>query len=53
MSFFAFDSYKLPRSSSYIDPIYRGVAVRVEDDHDDEERRGGGGGRGWEFRLGR
>jgi RNA polymerase I-specific transcription initiation factor RRN3 len=40
MSFFPFDPYKLPRSSSYIEPIYRewaSVAVGVDDDDDDEE----------------
>src|SRR5258708_4553731 len=40
MSFFPFDPYKLPRSSSYIEPIYRewaSVAVGVGDDDDDEE----------------
>jgi RNA polymerase I-specific transcription initiation factor RRN3 len=40
MSFFPFDPYKLPRSSSYIDPIYRewaSVAVGVEDDDDDDD----------------
>ncbi|KAI9457001.1 RNA polymerase I-specific transcription initiation factor RRN3 [Lactarius psammicola] len=45
MSFFPFDPYKLPRSSSYIEPIYRewtSVAVGVdeeeeEDDDSDEE----------------
>ena len=38
MSFFPFDPYKLPRSSSYIEPIYRewaSVAVGVDDDDDD------------------
>ena len=40
MSFFPFDPYKLPRSSSYIDPIYRewaSVAVGMEDDDDDDD----------------
>ena len=40
MSFFPFDPYKLPRSSSYIEPIYRewaSVAVGVDDDDDDED----------------
>jgi len=39
-SFFPFDPYKLPRSSSYIDPIYRewaSVAIEGNDDDDDEE----------------
>jgi RNA polymerase I-specific transcription initiation factor RRN3 len=39
-SFFPFDPYKLPRSSSYIDPIYRewtSVAIEGEDDEEDEE----------------
>ncbi|KAF8260618.1 RNA polymerase I-specific transcription initiation factor RRN3 [Lactarius quietus] len=45
MSFFPFDPYKLPRSSSYIEPIYRewaSVAVGVDDDDDDEEEEGEG-----------
>jgi RNA polymerase I-specific transcription initiation factor RRN3 len=41
MSFFPFDPYKLPRSGSYIEPIYREwVSVAIdgdEDDDDDEE----------------
>ena len=40
MSFFPFDPYKLPRSSSYIEPIYRewaSVAVGVDDDDDDDD----------------
>jgi RNA polymerase I-specific transcription initiation factor RRN3 len=39
-SFFPFDPYKLPRSSSYIEPIYRewaSVAIEGESDDDDEE----------------
>jgi RNA polymerase I-specific transcription initiation factor RRN3 len=40
-SFFPFDPYKLPRSNSYIEPIYRewaSVAIEgVDDDDDDEE----------------
>lgn len=39
-SFFPFDPYKLPRSSSYIEPIYRewaSVAIEGDDDDDDEE----------------
>ena len=39
-SFFPFDPYKLPRSSSYIEPIYRewaSVAIEGVDDEDDEE----------------
>ena len=37
-SFFPFDPYKLPRSSSYIEPIYREWAsVAIEGDDDDEE----------------
>jgi len=39
-SFFPFDPYKLPRSSAYIDPIYRewsSVAIGVDDDDDEEE----------------
>jgi RNA polymerase I-specific transcription initiation factor RRN3 len=39
-SFFPFDPYKLPRSSSYIEPIYRewaSVAVEGDDDEEDEE----------------
>ncbi|KAH9174603.1 RNA polymerase I-specific transcription initiation factor RRN3 [Lactarius sanguifluus] len=39
-SFFPFDPYKLPRSSSYIEPIYRewtSVAVGVDDDDDDSD----------------
>ncbi|KAH8984254.1 RNA polymerase I-specific transcription initiation factor RRN3 [Lactarius akahatsu] len=39
-SFFPFDPYKLPRSSSYIEPIYRewtSVAVGVDDDDDSDE----------------
>ena len=40
MSFFPFDPYKLPRSSSYIEPIYRewaSVAVGVDDDDDEDD----------------
>jgi hypothetical protein len=43
MSFFPFDPYKLSRSSSYIEPIYRewtSVAVGVDDDEDEEEEEG-------------
>jgi RNA polymerase I-specific transcription initiation factor RRN3 len=37
-SFFPFDPYKLPRSSSYIEPIYREWAsVAIEGDEDDED----------------
>ncbi|KAI0278642.1 RNA polymerase I-specific transcription initiation factor RRN3-domain-containing protein [Russula aff. rugulosa BPL654] len=39
-SFFPFDPYKLPRSSSYIEPIYRewaSVAIEADDDDDDDE----------------
>lgn len=39
-SFFPFDPYKLPRSSSYIEPIYRewaSVAIAGDDDDDDED----------------
>jgi len=37
-SFFPFDPYKLPRSSSYIEPIYREWAtVAIEGDDDDED----------------
>ncbi|KAI9434445.1 RNA polymerase I-specific transcription initiation factor RRN3 [Lactarius indigo] len=39
-SFFPFDPYKLPRSSSYIEPIYRewtSVAVGADDDDDDSD----------------
>jgi len=37
-SFFPFDPYKLPRSSSYIEPIYRDwVSVAIEGDDDDDE----------------
>jgi RNA polymerase I-specific transcription initiation factor RRN3 len=37
-SFFPFDPYKLPRSSSYIEPIYRDwVSVAIEGDDDEEE----------------
>ena len=37
-SFFPFDPYKLPRSSSYIEPIYREwTSVAIEDDEEDEE----------------
>ncbi|KAH9959855.1 RNA polymerase I-specific transcription initiation factor RRN3 [Russula dissimulans] len=39
-SFFPFDPYKLPRSSSYIEPIYREwatVAIEADDDDDDDE----------------
>jgi RNA polymerase I-specific transcription initiation factor RRN3 len=39
-SFFPFDPYKLPRSSPYIEPIYRewaNVAIEGDDDDDDEE----------------
>ena len=39
-SFFPFDPYKLPRSGSYIEPIYREwatVAIEGDDDDDDEE----------------
>ena len=37
-SFFPFDPYKLPRSNSYIEPIYREWAsVAIEGDDDDEE----------------
>jgi RNA polymerase I-specific transcription initiation factor RRN3 len=40
-SFFPFDPYKLPRSSSYIEPIYREWAsVAIEGDDDDEEEEG-------------
>jgi RNA polymerase I-specific transcription initiation factor RRN3 len=37
-SFFPFDPYKLPRSSSYIEPIYREWAsVAIEGDEDDDD----------------
>jgi RNA polymerase I-specific transcription initiation factor RRN3 len=39
-SFFPFDPYKLPRSSSYIEPIYRewaSVAIDGDEDDDDDE----------------
>ena len=39
-SFFPFDPYKLPRSSSYIGPIYRewaSVAIEGDDDDDDDD----------------
>jgi RNA polymerase I-specific transcription initiation factor RRN3 len=39
-SFFPFDPYKLPRSSLYIEPIYRewaSVEVEGDDDDDDED----------------
>lgn len=39
-SFFPFDPFKLPRSSLYIDPIYRewaSVAIDVDDDEEEEE----------------
>lgn len=39
-SFFPFDPYKLPRSSLYIEPIYRewaSVAIEGDDDDDDDE----------------
>ena len=39
-SFFPFDPYKLPRSSSYIEPIYRewaSVAIEADDDDDDDD----------------
>ncbi|KAH9967034.1 RNA polymerase I-specific transcription initiation factor RRN3 [Lactifluus volemus] len=39
-SFFPFDPYKLPRSSSYIEPIYRewaGVAIDCDEEEDEEE----------------
>jgi RNA polymerase I-specific transcription initiation factor RRN3 len=39
-SFFPFDPYKLPRSSSYIEPIYREwatVAIEGDEDDDDDE----------------
>ena len=37
-SFFPFDPYKLPRSSTYIEPIYREWAtVAIEGDDDEEE----------------
>jgi len=39
-SFFPFDPYKLPRSGSYIEPIYRewaSVAIEGDDDDDDDE----------------
>jgi RNA polymerase I-specific transcription initiation factor RRN3 len=37
-SFFPFDPYKLPRSNSYIEPIYREWAsVAIEGDEDDED----------------
>lgn len=37
-SFFPFDPYKLPRSSSYIEPIYREWAsVAIDGDEDDED----------------
>ena len=42
-SFFPFDPYKLPRSSSYIEPIYRewaSVAIEGDDDEDDDEDDG-------------
>lgn len=40
-SFFPFDPYKLPRSSSYIEPIYREWAsVAIEGDDDEEEEEG-------------
>jgi RNA polymerase I-specific transcription initiation factor RRN3 len=40
MSSFPFDPYKLPRSSSYIEPIYRewaSVAIDGDDEDDDDE----------------
>ena len=39
-SFFPFDPYRLPRSSSYIEPIYRewaSVAIEGDDDDDEED----------------
>lgn len=39
-TFFPFDPYKLPRSSSYIEGIYRewsSVAIDDEDDEEDED----------------
>jgi hypothetical protein len=37
-SFFPFDPYKLPRSNSYIEPIYREWAsVAIEGDEEEEE----------------
>jgi RNA polymerase I-specific transcription initiation factor RRN3 len=39
-SFFPFDPYKLPRSSSYIEPIYRewaSVAIEGDDEEEEEE----------------
>ncbi|KAI9457292.1 RNA polymerase I-specific transcription initiation factor RRN3 [Russula earlei] len=39
-SFFPFDPYKLPRSSTYIEPIYRewaSVAIEGDDDDDDDD----------------
>jgi RNA polymerase I-specific transcription initiation factor RRN3 len=42
-SFFPFDPYKLPRSSSYIEPIYRewaSVAIEGDDDDDDDDEEG-------------
>jgi RNA polymerase I-specific transcription initiation factor RRN3 len=39
-SFFPFDPYKLPRSSSYIEPIYRewaSVAIDGDEDDDDDD----------------
>ena len=42
-SFFPFDPYKLPRSSSYIEPIYREWAsVAIEGDDEEEEEEEGG-----------
>jgi RNA polymerase I-specific transcription initiation factor RRN3 len=39
-SFFPFDPYKLPRSSSYVEPIYRewaGVAMDCDEEEDEDE----------------
>jgi len=37
-SFFPFDPYKLPLSSSYIEPVYRDwTSVAIDDDEEDEE----------------
>ena len=43
-TFFPFDPYKLPRSSVYIDGIYRewrSVAVEDSEDEDEDEEEGG------------
>ena len=46
-TFFPFDPYKLPRSGTYIESVYRewsSVAIGDDEDEDDEEEEDGNGG---------